>query len=182
MLLGVSTHALSYWTKRFTGLGLLHVTGTVKRGGRAVKHYATAQDGFFVPFAAVPDSSLETLLHQQEEPWQRLLAHSLVQVGSDTFPDLHRWGMAVYQEGDVLYTDVTPTPEDGRTLNEIALEPASPALLMDWYTFSLTFQDAKAFQRELYALIQKYGQKRGPQSYLARITLAPLTSDSPSEV
>jgi len=37
----------------------------------------------------------------------------------------------------------------------------------------LDFEDAKAFQLELLTLLEKYGKKRGSQSYLSYLALAP---------
>ena len=37
----------------------------------------------------------------------------------------------------------------------------------------LDFVDAKAFQRELAALLRRYSDKRGSQDYLVRLALTP---------
>lgn len=59
--LGVSTNAMLYRVRQFVRLGLLEVTRTEARAGRAVQHYRSTSPRYFVPFAATDAVSVPAL-------------------------------------------------------------------------------------------------------------------------
>jgi hypothetical protein len=56
------------------------------------------------------------------------------------------------------------------------LEPNSPAYLNRWENLSLSFEDAKALQRELSELLGRYLGREGGQRYVVRLAMAQVVS------
>jgi len=158
--------------QRFLELGLLEVVGERKRAGRPIKLYRTVADVFFVPFEATHAESLEAALAERDAYWERLLRRNVVRTRSER---LGTWGTRFYRDarGRVqVQTAVTPDA------NATTLAPDAPAVLSLWRDqLTLDFEDAKALQREMFALVQRYQQKRGSQRYLVRMGLAPVLEE-----
>ena len=57
----------------------------------------------------------------------------------------------------------------------LTFTPDAPALWTGWATLKPDFADAKALQRDLAALLERYGSKRGNQDYLVRLALTPIS-------
>lgn len=170
---GTSTQSVGYWVKRFTDLHLLRFTRTRPRRGRPIRCYRATAGGFFVPFEMTRASTLEALLIEQERPWTEQLYHDLVHAGTPAMGRLHEWGMCVSVSGEVPYLNFAPNPQLTEEVEAALLRPDAPALWACWSLLKLDFADAKAFQRELAALIGRYGRKRGGQDYLVRLALTP---------
>lgn len=172
---GISTQSVGYWVKRFTNLYLLRCTRTRPRRGRPIRCYRAAAGGFFVPFEMTRASTLEALLIEQERPWTEQLYRDLVRAGDPGVGELHGWGMCVSASGEVPYLNFAPNPQLAEDVVASVLKPDAPALWTGWAVLKLDFADAKVFQRELAALIGRYGSKRGSQDYLVRLALAPTS-------
>jgi hypothetical protein len=155
--------------RRLVALGLLEMVREVPRKGRAMKVYRTSAEIFFVPFEATSAESLEAALAQREGYWERLLRRSVVQA---RMADIGTWGTRIYRDArGRLQVQTAVTPERNYTM----LDPDRPAVLSAWRdAVMLDFDDAKALQRELFALLKRYQQKRGAQRYIVHLALAPL--------
>lgn len=83
------------------------------------------------------------------------------------------WGIKIYRD-DAGKTNALMAvyPDKMMSLDEV--EPA----VLDFYCpdLFLDFKDAKALQRELGEIFQKYMQKGGSQRYLWHVGLAPVSS------
>lgn len=102
----------------------------------------------------------------------------MLRVSQDTYTALHTWLMVI--EGDQrggLCVNVSAGAKDDRSLRQRLLEPEAPALLTNWTSLSLTFEQAKELQRELSDLIDRYKDCKGSQSYLARFALTPVVEE-----
>lgn len=174
--LSVSQHHLRYWVEKFTALGLLQQVRSEARKGRAIKWYRASANRYFVPFRAVATDTLEQLMLQQDAPWNELLARNLVQVGLAHFEQLHTWGLSIFVAGS-LCIEIATSADDQQFLHQRLIEPSAPAVVMSWIPMQLNFETAKAFQRELSALLERYSQMRGAQTYLARFALTPLVKE-----
>ena len=71
--------------------------------------------------------------------------------------------------------------EQGEAFKDAFFGPSAPALFLRDGTLNLDFKTAKAFQRELYDLFERYSTKQTPhaQLYAYRLGLTPLSDDSP---
>lgn len=170
---GSSTQAVGYWVKRFIDLHLLRFTHARPRRGRPIRCYRATAGGFFVPFGMTSASTLEALLIEQERPWTERLYRDLIRAGTPAMGGLHDWGMCVSASGEAPYLNFAPNPQVADDVEALVLRPDAPALWTGWAVIELDFTDAKAFQRDLAALLERYGDRRGGQDYLVRLALAP---------
>ena len=155
--------------KRFVTLGLLEVAFEEKRGGRAVKHYRSVADMFFVPYEASTAESLERMMKGREQFWESLLRRNVVRT---RFQEVGTWGTRIYKdERGRLQIQSAITPDKNYTM----LETSYPAVLSAWRdSVYLDYEDAKTLQNEMFNLLKRYTQKRGAQRYIVRLGLAPL--------
>ncbi len=166
---GVKANTMLARVKRFLNLGLLVVTREVPRAGRAVKVYRSRAESFFVPYEITPSETLEAAMRERERYWEELLRKNVVRVRSE---DVGSWGTRIYRDArGRLQVQAAVTPEQNYTL----LAPERPAALSAWRdALHLDFDDAKALQQEMFALLKKYQQKAGAQRYILRLGLAPI--------
>lgn len=155
--------------RRFKRLGLVAVVREQKRAGRAIKVYRSVADVFFVPFEATRAETLEALMAERDGYYERLLRRGVVRARSES---VGSWGTRIYRDArGRLQLQMALTPGENLTL----LDPGQPAVLSAWRdSVYLDYPDAKALQRELFALLERYQQKEGAQRYIVRLGLAPV--------
>ena len=155
--------------RRFLALGLLEVTREEKRNGRALKVYRSVADIFFVPFEATSVESLERMLEERDAYWEKLLRQGVVDVRRE---DVGTWGTRIYRDArSRLQIQTAINPNENYTM----LDAERPAALSAWRdSVYLDFEDAKALQKEMFALLQRYHKKDGAQRYIVRLGMAPL--------
>ena len=158
--LEMTVSALYKIVKRFEGLNLIEVTRTEARSGRAIRHYRTVADAFFIPFRTHPPERISG------QNWA--LHQALFRRGLDRLYRQERfveqdWGVltAIAPNGSV-YLEITSA--SGRTWAELMAE--GPAVVSGWHAVYLGIEDAKALQRELDDVLARYLKKRGPRKYL----------------
>ena len=158
--LGLSVTAAYKLLKRFEACGLVGVTRTEARAGRAVRHYRAVADAFFVPFRTLPPERIS------EQNWA--LHGTLFRRGLDRLYHEERfveqdWGVLtrVAPNGGV-YLEIASAA--GRSWDDLIRE--GPAVVSGWHTVYLGPDDAKALQGELEGVLAKYLSKRGPRKYL----------------
>ena len=172
---GISTQLVGYWVKRFTSLHLLQFVCTRSGRGRPARCYRATARGFFIPFETTSENTIETLFTEQERPWTEQLHRDLVRVGASFLGGMHKWGMCVSASEEVPCLRFAPDPQLVDDVEASLLSPDAPALWTAWAVLKLDFVDAKAFQRELAALLGRYGDKHGSQDYLVRLALMPTS-------
>lgn len=156
--------------QRLVALGLLEVTRERPRGGRAVKLYRSVADVFFVPFDATSADTLEGALADRDAYWEALLRHHVVRVRRE---QLGTWGTRIYRDRRGRLQVQTALDAER---NATSLDDDAPAILSAWRDrVYLDYPDAKALQRELFALLLRYQRKGGSQRYVVRVGMAPLT-------
>ncbi|MDP9766605.1 ArsR/SmtB family transcription factor [Deinococcus enclensis] len=96
--LGVSKAAVLYRVRQFLRLGLLTVTRTEARAGRALKYYRASSRGYFVPFAATHADTVQALYEASLDHPRRSVLASLAQVWSGLADDARDYGL--YTFGD----------------------------------------------------------------------------------
>lgn len=167
----VKPNSLLYQVRRLVHLGLLTVVGVEPRAGRAVKRYR-AEERLFVPFATTDAETLEALLLRTGEPHARRFARNLARALLDTPEGTMGYLVGRHARGEV---DAYFSPDGVQTLS--LLEPGAPAAGRSWVVLSLSHEDAKALQREQWALWERYLGKRGSGRYLAHFDLTPWLED-----
>jgi hypothetical protein len=169
-VLKVTIDDLYFRVKRALKLGLLTVTNLETRAGRAMKRYTLVADGFYVPFQVVPNIDFEGLVLGFDLQLERILIRNVLLAGHDD-AFISSFGVRVYlDDAGHLTADAAKGPNEPYDF----LAPETPGIYTGWYPLELDYQDAKDLQRDLHAVWQKYAQKKGVQSYLLRLGLAPL--------
>lgn len=162
-----SLNAMLYRVGTFLEAGLLKVSRLERRAGRAIKHYRSVADGFFIPFEVTPYAGLEEGLEAQiEERNQR--------VGKATARLLREAGI----EGRRIYR--SPTGEVWQEAaadlrSAVNLSGANAPAAVDFFReVKLTIEEAKVLQRELLAYRERYREEDRPgQPYLFEVLLLP---------
>lgn len=155
--------------RRLVAAGILVESGQQPRNGRPMRLYRSSADTFFIPFGATSAESLEAAMAERDEYFEKLMRRNVVRARSERVGE---WGTRIYRDvrGRLqIQTAVTPFS------NYTSLDQEGPALLSAWRDrVYLDFEDAKALQREMFALLKRYQQKQGAQRYIVRLGLAPL--------
>jgi hypothetical protein len=155
--------------QRLQSLSLLEVAEARPRAGRPIRRYRATADVFFVPFEATGAADLEGALAERDAHWERLLRRHVVRARSEA---MGSWGTRIYRDvrGRIqVQTAVSPDA------NASMLDDEMPAALSAWRDqVWLDHGDAKALQRELYALVQRYQRARGAQRYVVHVGLAAI--------
>ncbi len=81
------------------------------------------------------------------------------------------WGVRVGLEAGRLAVRSAIGPDSSWNF----LDPDAPAIVDLWAEdVTLDFDEAKALQKELCSLLERYRAKRGQQGYIVRLGMAPL--------
>jgi DNA-binding MarR family transcriptional regulator len=153
--------------ERLLALGLLERERHQPARGRAHWRYRASADIFFVPFEATGAEDLESALAERDADWERLLRRHVVRARSEA---MGNWGTRIYRDArGRLQVQTALGPEANASL----LDPDMPAALSAWRDqVWLDHGDAKALQRELYDLLQRYQRNRGSQRYVVHVGMA----------
>ena len=171
--LRVPLNTLLYQLNRLLEVGLIEVVGEVRRAGRAMKRYQAVADTFLLPYAVTPAETPEVLLAQEHAPRQAKLIQGLVRAAYNELGARGErvWGVRVGLEGGRLTVRNAIGPESSWNF----LGASAPALVDLWAEdVTLDFAEAKALQKELCDLFGRYRAKKGQQSYIVRLGMAPL--------
>ena len=167
--LGVSLSLMSYWLKRFQKANLVEVVRLESRAGRSVKVYRTTADVFVAPFELLPSATLMEFFGSFGEEQQRRFVQSLGRV-SETLA-ASDWGLRVRRRDDgKLSLDAVPDTFRGDAETDF-LASEFPAAWQSFSTIRLTFDEAKALQRELAELWERYAGKNEGQVYQLQLGL-----------
>jgi transposase len=155
--LGVSLSLMSYWLKRFQDAGLLEVVRLEPRRGRPVKVYRSTADVFIAPFELLPSATLMEFFGTFSEEQQYFFTRALGRVAEAlTAGD---WGFRFQRNEDgQVRRDVTLDSAKTDVAPDFLAESA-PATWQSFSTMRLTFDEAKALQRELAELWERYSGK-----------------------
>ena len=172
--LGVAVKTMAYRVKRMEALGLLRCTGERRRPGRPVRLYRAPRT-LFIPFAVVPQGDLEEMVEALLRTPQRQLVAGLVRSLADGERDLHRWGwrLALDAEERLSIRPASNARGDEQLFQKL-LTDEGPAVYVGNVPLRLDHAAAKALQRELLALVERYDGRDGPDTYLLTLGLAPL--------
>jgi hypothetical protein len=173
--LDVKLTTLLYHVTKFMRLELLEVTKEEARKGKAVKYYRTTAKAFSVPFDITPSLSLKQLLTQLTQPtddvFNREAARTLQEASSE-------WLLDIFC--DEVNGITIGIRRKNRPREDVSFYPNDPALVSSTGTLHLDFATAKAFQKDLRALLEQYSKKQNPkeQLYFYRVGLTPARDKS----
>lgn len=159
--------AMHYRVLQMLQAGLLEVVGVEARQGRPIKHYQATATAFRIPLDLVPHSLLESLTEHLS--WKSQLERGLQKAlgGSE-----YESQMVVYLNGDGLL--IWGSSLDDYEGDPKTLKPQYPATLNLWTGgLRLDRADAKALQRELWELYERYAHRGGAEKYVMHLGLAP---------
>lgn len=158
--LGRPVNAVHYRVKRFQGAGLLGVARVESRPGRAVKHYRSTADAFFIPDGLGPHpSDEERLLADLTTTLEQIARGITATKRHEATP-----GRCLYLDADrrIYSSGCHLTNRGDLSLNT---DPGNISLGAAQYgTLTLTSQDARAFRRELRELVERYTRLGTDQS------------------
>lgn len=167
--------------KRLQQLGLLCITHTQARKGRAVHHYRSSSDAYFVPYSAAPEGTLENLLENSERPWRSAVVGSLARSFREAQANSQlELGLRLYRcQGRVFFIHALGAGDTGTLgLTQSFLAPHAPAIRNEWVMLHLSFSRAKELQQRMADLLNEYKNDDAGTSYSAAVTLAPMISGS----
>ncbi len=175
-LLNVNLNTLLYQIKRLRKYKLLLLVRTQKRRGSSTKIYRASADTFFVPFPVTPYAHPEDLLLREFGPLHRKFVANFLLAGIELvgMESVNDFGLHVRLEHNALTVTHGPNPRKALTMNSSALH--APALVNVWQDLKLNFEDAKALQRDMIMLLERYSKKSGSGDYFAHVGLAPAKS------
>jgi hypothetical protein len=160
-------------------LGLLAITRTQARKGRAVHHYRSSSDAYFVPYNVAPEGTLEHLLENADRSWRKSLVRSLLNGFREAQENSSlELGLRLYRCDDgVYFVHALGSGETGNEgLTQSFLASGSPAIRHEWVMLRLGFARAKELQQRMADLLNEYRNDDQGTAYLACITLAPMIS------
>lgn len=147
-------------TKLFT-LGLLRVTRTVPRAGKALRFFSAVSETFLIPFRVYPPDFIHAANRTLYDEAFRLALERLYREQRLVEND---WGVrvAVAPSGDTYLQIVK---DNGEVWDYLADD--EPAVANGWNPIWLEPADAKSLQREMVGLLTKYLGKNGSRAYLS---------------
>ncbi len=179
-VLGVKLNAMQYRVGQLLELGLLEVVGSAKRKGRAVKLYGPTAGEFFVPFAATPHATVEEMIRRLSSLGE-FLTHAVATLTAQS----DSWGVLVSVDPSGRESPLTvkltpidaqgvPAPRPRKTL----LTSSTPAVWSGEVLMKLDAETAKALQRELADLTERFEQRQcaDGQPYYVVLGMTPITA------
>lgn len=176
--LGVDASSVLYRVKQMRSLGLLEITQTEPRAGRAIRHYRSASDEFFVPFALTSADTLRSLSAQFTTEFQRSFdsAYAKALEQSGIASDL---GIRIWRNPDGHTSrDLMPAAQASgdTTFSAWLLAASMPAIWNQHAWLRLSESDGKALQLELARVWQTFLSREDERGrlYALRLGLTPL--------
>lgn len=175
--LQVDMSSVLYRIRQFIKLGLVKETRRKLRGGRPVRYYRSVAEGFYVPFSATPYTSEEAISPQAFGLIQNVLTDS---VGAAWSKAAEQQGLGIHlfrREDGEISRNIVPDPDDERPYGffEELLDARGPAVWDTWNIRKLSRKDAKALQKELATVFERYrADDAKGQEYIIRLAMAPV--------
>lgn len=167
-------NSLLYKVNKWLDLGLIEVIREEPRKGRALKLYRATSDAFFVPFSLSSEIGLGDFLFHLAEKRERIFHRELARVLQPIAPDI---GLTIALDSqNKLSVEIVDAKQRQETGDYPASHTAAFSLTED---LCLDYVTAKALQKDMLMLYQKYQQMQTPdaQRYMYRLGLAPIMSE-----
>ena len=178
---GVKLNVMHYHTIKFVELGLLRVVRVEKDRGKQVKFYTSLSDQLFFSFNDMPPMTDEERSHSLNDPFYNVLIKSFADALGEAgiARDRDAWGrrLARTEHGLLtMWTALDPDEDDIYDVTTHMKAMSTPAIMGLWNFLDLDREDAKAFQLELFALLEKYKDREGAQRYLTFLAITPSSA------
>lgn len=174
--LDMKLNTLMYQVNRMSKLGILKISGEKKQNGKTVKLYQTVAEKFAVPFELTSATTSQELITQiAQVPLDSFMASIVASRREQSAEWVILIGYSHVSDG--LTISLTPKQKTVEDYNNYSAKqsnnPNSPVALFNSTDFNLSFEDAKALEKEMKALVTKYRKKSsdGLQSYVAIVGL-----------
>ena len=176
--LGVPATRFYHHVARMEKLGLLEVSGTLPRRGRALKLYRAIAKRFFVPFSHTSAEDLAAFIRHTDALWYPQLVEGLVRVWTEEV-GASDWGLNVTKNDEgLLLFGLSRNPA---LHHDEALYHASGVIYL-WDTrFYLSPEDVRSLQGELGEILARYLEKRSGPRQVLRLALAPWRTETEEE-
>lgn len=161
----LSVNAAYRKVQKLCQVGLLEVLREERRSGRAIKVYHCPHTSFFIPRGLI---SLEEQITETFEPYQELIRQKLIEA-SRQGPNPVEGLIFTVGEGGLW---LLPATADGERWRPDF--PGTPAHLHSSGPLYLDYVQARALERELYELFDRYREYRGANPYLLHMALVPI--------
>jgi hypothetical protein len=175
---GADHSSVLYRVKRMIELGLLEITDVQARAGRAIKHYRSSADEFFVPFSATSADTLRSLNQQFTVEFQALFDQAYGAI-LERASNVYQLGVRVWRDPNG-HTSRDLMPNDaahGNTmLSDWILQPDMPPLWNQHALLRLSAKNAKLLQLELAQVWQRFAglEEEEGQFHALRLGLVSL--------
>ena len=167
--LGVPVEQLAYRVRALARKGLLTITGTVPRKGRAITLYEAATE-IRAPLALLPYEDVRGFFELVDSGLRNVFLASLARLADRS--RLRDWIVRLYRAEDgSIRLDLAPS--GGVWNQEVLLEQHAPAVVFNWVPLTLTAQQAKELQHEMLQLIARYHGPPATPTHLLGLFLTP---------
>lgn len=178
-LLDVHHSSALYRLRQLLAHGLVEVARVEPRAGRSSTYYRAAAAGYFVPFAATPYESQDTIASEAFRRLQRVLERSIAAAWTEAAGELRPLGLHLYAGRHGVSFDLAPESPVAhpRAFFASLLDESSPAVWDSLARVALTRARAKDLQRDLASLLARYRDAPNlgtGKEYLVRLAMAPL--------
>jgi len=166
--LGTTMGRYSYWLKKLIDYGLLNIAFEEKRRGTPIKYYWGAAERFEF---TLRDSVVREVYGRAAEDYLTSILESLERTLRQDVPNVI--ASVSFDEQDDMVFGVRHQ-ETGMSLWQEMIRPDRPALFTTCRDIQLSFSDAKALQKELYDVLEKYEARVNTKErhYLVQVGLA----------
>jgi hypothetical protein len=173
--LGLSVKALYPKVKRLETLGLVQVTRSEPRAGKAVKYYRSTADDFFVPAHVLP---VEVGLTKGEMYWQQRMRRSILAAWLKQPGEASELGLRVVltSRGRMQFI-VAPDPDKVKEKPQRDSFASELPIVYQWRTVRLSKTQAQRLQSTLEHLLESYTLQREGETYIVRLAMAPLVEE-----
>ena len=174
--LGVPVEQLAYRARALARKGLLTVSGTLPRKGRAITLYAAATE-IRAPLDLLPYADVRDFFELVDAGLRDVFLSSLARLADRS--RLRDWIVRLYRAEDAsIRLDLAPS--SGIWDPGVLLEERAPAVVFNWVPLALTGQQAKELQHELLQLIARYHGSPDTPTHLLGVFLTPADLSVPA--
>jgi hypothetical protein len=173
--LGVNPDTVLYRVRTMLELGLIQQTSLETRRGRPIRRYRVVSQHFVVPFEFTKaDTVVDLMKLQVQDDFMNLIqGYAVAARGLEG-----GWAYHVYVKGKELLQEVWPDDDPDWNPDKF-LAPEAPAAFHGIVNVALKYEEAKALQRELSAMFERYRVLHGrslesAKKYTLQLGLAPI--------
>lgn len=165
---GLSAGSTLYRIQQLMEHGFVEVAREEKRSGRAIKHYQTTAEAFYIPFASTAADTAESMCWKMVAPLFQHALNALLKQARDQNTPLEKGGI-LFQKDPSGEAQIKMVSEN---LKSDPSRTASSAHHFHWETLNLTHEQARDLNTEMQTLLRKYQNPSGPHTYVVFSGLA----------